>query len=102
MNRSRFEVINDILLLSRGKQSITSIVYGANFSYSMCQKYFRLLLEKNLLRLNEVNGHNYYETTKKGIRFLECFKEIEDFLSNKNENVVAQAKLDLKKVNRKY
>ena len=86
MKRSRFEVINDILLLSRGKKSITNIVYGANFSYSMCQKYFRLLIEKNLISLNEVNGHNYYETTKKGIRFLECYKEIQNFLDNKNES----------------
>lgn len=98
---SHFEVMNNILLLSRRKKLTSSILYRANFSYNMCQKYFRLLLEKNLLTLNEIDGNDYYETTEKGNRFLDRFKEIQDLLSNKDENVVAPTKLDVIYVNRK-
>jgi predicted transcriptional regulator len=69
-----------MLLLSREKKSKTSILYGAITSLSMCQNYFRVLIDKNLLHLNEGNGRSYYETTEKGYMFLECFQEIQDFL----------------------
>jgi predicted transcriptional regulator len=83
MSRSHFEIMYNILLLSRRKKSTVNIPYEANLSFSVCQVYFRLLLEKNLLYLNKIDGHNYYGITEKGISFLESFNEIQDYLSNK-------------------
>jgi predicted transcriptional regulator len=101
MNGSHFEIMSNILLLSRKKNLTNSISHIANFSHSVCQEYFRYLLKNDLLRLNDNDGNEYYETTTKGIRFMEHFKEIQDLLANKDENIVAPTKLDLIYVNRK-
>ena len=102
MRRNHFEIMSDILLLSREKKSKTGILYGANLSYSQLQEYFRLLLDKNLLRLNQVDGKACYKTTEKGHRYLECYQEIQDFLRNKEDaNVAIRPRLQLINVSRR-
>ncbi len=58
--------MSDILLLSRRKKLKTSILYGANLSYSVLKEYFRLLLDKHLLCLDKVDGRVGYKTTENG------------------------------------
>ena len=101
--RSRFEIIQIILLLASGKKSKTSILYGANLSFNQLHEYFTFLLDTNLLSSDEVDGKTCYKTTAKGYRFLECFQEIQDFLRNdEDENVASPTKLDIIFVSRKH
>jgi len=85
MSINHFEIMYNILLFSRGKKSKTNIHYYTILSFNQLKEYFRLLLEKNLLHLKEVDGHKIYETTEKGVNFLESFKEIQEYLSNQDE-----------------
>ena len=78
--RSRYEILSDMLLVSREKKTKSSILYGANLSYFQVQEYCRLLLDKHLLCLIEVDGCARYKTTEKGDKFLDCFQKIQDFL----------------------
>ena len=83
MSRNHFEIMYNILLLSRGKKTETNLLCAPLWSLNQLQEYFRLLLERNLLSLREVEGHKIYETTEKGIKFLEYFEEIQEYLSKK-------------------
>ena len=93
MKRNHFETMNIILSNSRGKKSKTKIHQDTLLSFNQLKEYFRLLLEKDLLSENEVNGHKYYQITEKGSNFLESLKEIQDYLLSKDEYAVTPAEL---------
>lgn len=53
----------------------TRLMYGCYLSYSQLQKYLEYLTEKGLLR----HGSKY-QTTEKGFKFLEIYKQLEAML----------------------
>ncbi|MEM2352478.1 MAG: winged helix-turn-helix domain-containing protein [Thermoproteota archaeon] len=69
--RRRIEIIADILSSAAGGATKkTRIMYAANLSYSLLEKYLAESISLNLLRLSS----NGYEVTEKGIVFLEKYE----------------------------
>lgn len=68
--RSEFDIISDIIKLSRNGAKKTEILYQGNLSYNQLQSYLVFLVEKNILEIkNEGNGNGIskvYYCTEKG------------------------------------
>ena len=77
-NRSRTEIVGNILDAANGGTSKTKIMYSAFLSYSQLNEYLSILIENNLLEY--LDGTNKFKTTEKGLIFLKIHNEIGEFL----------------------
>lgn len=80
MYRSNCEILAHILITTQEKRAKTRILHEANLDFRKLQEYLILRLSTNLLNSIENDGRTYYETTKKGFRFLEDYQEIQNLL----------------------
>jgi predicted transcriptional regulator len=83
--RSRFDIIADILNVASEKAKKTRIMYQANLSYSLLQKYLAKIRRSNLI-LYERRGHCYV-LTNKGKEFLKAYKEYSRHASFVQKNI---------------
>ena len=74
LRRSYFEIIADILRL--GKSSRTQILYSANISFDLLNKYLSLLTERGFLTITTNEKHKLYCPTKKGENLLHLIEEV--------------------------
>lgn len=81
LRRNRFDIIEDILVLTNGEKSKTRILNGANLSYAQFEEYLDLLLSINFLDSFDFNGRSHYKTTEKGFSFLDLYQGIKNLLS---------------------
>ena len=77
-NRSRTEIVGNILDAANGGTSKTKIMYIAFLSYGQLKEYLSILIENNLIEY--VDGDNKFKTTEKGLNFLKMHKQIEELL----------------------
>ena len=77
-NRSRTEIVGNILDAANGGATKTKIMYKAYLSYAQLKEYLSVLIENNLLEYLE--GTQTYKTTEKGLNFLKMNNEIEELL----------------------
>lgn len=72
--RSEFEIIYNILTLSRNNVKKTEILYQGNLSFTQLQNYLPFLLEKKMLEeqvaSNNGSSSKSYRTTEKGLKLL--------------------------------
>lgn len=82
--RNRLEIIKDILSSIKEKKEIkpTRLLYSSNLSPQMFKKYVNELLEKGLIKKEEIKKRQYYLLTSKGLEFLEQYKTIVNFIEN--------------------
>ncbi len=71
--RSRLDIIADILNVASRDAKKTQIMYQANLSYNVLQKYMRELVGASLVSFLE--ERRCYQVTEKGKRFLEAYDE---------------------------
>jgi len=71
--RSMFDIIADMLNVVSGRTKKTKIMYGANLSYTLLQKYLDDMRQAGLV-IYERKGRCYL-ITDKGREFLEAYKE---------------------------
>ena len=71
-NRSRLDIVRDILAAALVETRKTRIMYQANLSYVQVKKYLQDLLERDLLNHD---GTSFYSITKKGRQFLQLYDE---------------------------
>jgi predicted transcriptional regulator len=71
--RGRLDIIADILHIARGKAKKTQIMYQANLSYKVLQRYLKDILEASLVSFEDAEQN--YVLTRKGHEFLETYKE---------------------------
>lgn len=64
----------------------TQIMYRANLSFTQLNDYLRFMLRINLLEKVSENERERYETTGKGMDFLQRYREITELLKNDDEN----------------
>jgi predicted transcriptional regulator len=77
--RSNIEVIGQILKIANGGNTTkTKIMYKAFLGYNQLKEHLVLLTEMDLLRYNGNTGT--FNTTDKGLRFLQIYNEIEDMI----------------------
>ena len=89
--RSRLDIIADILRVATRNPKKTQIMYQANLSYRILQRYLSEVSEASLICFNP--DSQYYTLTEKGKQFLNTYqqysknnKNIEKHLININNN----------------
>ncbi len=70
--RGRLDIIADILNVASRNAKKTQIMYQANLSYKVLQKYLTEIVEASLISFE--NAQHYYVLTPKGQEFLEAYK----------------------------
>ncbi|HZL22821.1 MAG TPA: winged helix-turn-helix domain-containing protein [Nitrososphaeraceae archaeon] len=77
-NRSRTEIVGNILDAANGGATKTKIMYTAFLSYNQLKEYFSILIENNLIEY--LDGTHKFKTTEKGLNFLQMHNEIGELL----------------------
>jgi predicted transcriptional regulator len=81
-NRSKLDIIYDILISATGGVKKTHIMSHANLSSEQMNYYFNTLLSHSLLNAEKDSDNNLiYKTTHKGIRFLHCCAQIKSLIA---------------------
>ncbi len=83
-NRSRTEIVSNILDAANGGATKTKIMYIAFLSYNQLREYLSVLIENNLIEYLE--GTQTYKTTEKGLNFLKIYNEIGELLQTTIKN----------------
>ena len=83
-NRSRTEIVGNILDAANGGASKTKIMYTAFLSYNQLKEYISMLIENNLIEY--LDGAHKFKTTEKGLIFLKMNNEIGELLQTTIEN----------------
>jgi predicted transcriptional regulator len=79
MKRSRHEIISQILDICKNGASKTRIVYQANLNFKTVNPYLDLLIKNELIEKKE-NQNILYETTERGNKLLDNFKQMKSHL----------------------
>ena len=79
-NRSRTEIVSNILDAANGRTSKTKIMYIAFLSYNQLNEYVSILIENNLIEY--LDGTQTYKTTEKGLNYLKMHNEIGELLQS--------------------
>jgi predicted transcriptional regulator len=77
-NRSRTEIVGNILDAANGGASKTKIMYTAFLSYNQLKEYLSVLIENNLIEYRD--GTQTFKTTEKGLNLLKMHNEIGELL----------------------
>ena len=86
--RDRLYIIAEILQVAGEGTLKTQIMYKANLSFAQLNEYLSFLLETDLLKVISDEEKTIYKTTRKGIRYLQSYKEIRDLLKREGEHTV--------------
>ena len=71
--RSRLDIVADILLVASRRAKKTQIMYQANLSYKLLNKYLSETRKAYLIRFKR--KERCYVLTSKGLEFLEKYKD---------------------------
>jgi predicted transcriptional regulator len=77
-NRSRTEIVGNILDAANGGTTKTRIMYFAFLSYNQLNEYLFILIENNLIEY--IDGTKTFKTTEKGLNYLVMYNEIRKLL----------------------
>jgi predicted transcriptional regulator len=81
-NRSKLDIIYDILVSATGGVKKTHVMSRANLSSEQMNYYFNTLLHHSLLDAEKDSENNLvYRTTQKGVRFLHCCAQIKSLIA---------------------
>jgi predicted transcriptional regulator len=75
-NRSRFEIIAEILRKLRLPTCRTNIMFHCNMSSMQSGHYLTLMKSNDLVRMNAIAGKVTYQRTETGREFLELYNKI--------------------------
>jgi predicted transcriptional regulator len=84
--RDRLYIIAEVLEIATEGTLKTQIMYGANLSFTQLNDYLRFTLNIGLLKKTRRDGRDVYETTEKGMAFLERYREITQLLKTDSGN----------------
>ena len=79
-NRSRTEIVSNILDAANGGITKTKIMYFAFLSYNQLNEYLSILIENNLLEY--LDGTNKFKTSEKELHFLKMYNELKIVTTN--------------------
>ena len=77
-NRSRTEIVGNILDSANGGATKTKIMYKAMLSYNQLKEYLSVLIKNNLIEYRD--GTRKFKTTEKGLNYLKMHNEIGELL----------------------
>lgn len=78
LRRSKYEIVSEILKISNKSEgvNITKIVYSANLNFKNAQKIIQELVKDDLLEVLNGEEKKRFRTTKKGLKFIESYKNL--------------------------
>ena len=80
-NRTRVEILANILEIA-GKQTLkTHIMYKANLSYRQLEKYLDFLEARGLIARTSEDSVMLFHVTEKGLEFLKDYARISSYLT---------------------
>ena len=82
--RGKLEIIADVLRAAKRNAKKTHIMYQANLSYKVLQRYLKYVTSASLV--NFETGEQCYVLTPKGLKFLEAYKNY----AKNNKKIKAQ------------
>ena len=84
--RDKLYIIAEILEIAKEGTLKTQIMYRANLSFTQLNDYLGFMLRINLLEKTSENEKERYETTEKGIDFLQRYRELTELLKNDDDD----------------
>ena len=81
--RGKLEIIKDILETIRNNSNSikpTPLLRKSNISSARFKEYYGELLEKGFVREFEKNGEKFISLQDKGVKFIEKYRTIRDFI----------------------
>ena len=84
--RDKLFIIAEILEIAKEGTLKTQIMYRANLSFTQLNDYLGFMLRIDLLGKVFEGEKERYETTAKGLDFLERYREITELLKNDDDN----------------
>jgi predicted transcriptional regulator len=84
-NRSRTEIVGNILDAENGGTNKTKIMYSAFLSYNQLNEYLSILIENNLIEY--LDGTKTFKTTEKGLNYLNIHNEIRKLVPQQNTDI---------------
>ncbi len=82
-NRSRTEIIDEILKAANGGITKTKLMYKVFLSPAQLRQYLTVLTESDLLRYDLVS--RTFKTTEKGLRFLNLYNQIKQLMKEQEQ-----------------
>ena len=89
INRTRVEILANILKVAGNRTLKTHIMYKANLSYRQLEKYLTFLQENGLLELFMEDGVRMFRVTDKGRDFLQDYQRLNSHLIPHLEHVAS-------------
>ena len=77
-NRSRTEIVSNILDAANGGVTKTKIMYKAYLTNNQLREYLSILIENNLIEY--LDGTHKFKTTAKGLNLLKIHNEMAELL----------------------
>ena len=84
--RDKLYIIAEIVELARDGILKTHVMYRANLSYTQTKDYLKFMLKNKLIEKILINDKDIYKTTKKGIDFLQQYRDITELIRTHDEN----------------
>lgn len=78
--RSRLEVTAKILESAMNGARKTQIMSRSGVNYKQAEIFLNVLMQKKLLKVTNLGNKNHFHTTAKGLRYLNEFNELKEFL----------------------
>jgi len=75
-NRSKFEIIAEILRKLRKPTGRTNIMSHCNMSFTQSGQYLTLMRSNDLIRIDAIAGKVTYQRTEAGRKFLEVYNKM--------------------------
>jgi predicted transcriptional regulator len=88
-SRGFFDIMAEMLAVCQSDAKKTHIMYKANLSYEMLQRYMKILLEAGLVEKSLVDGS--YKASPKGISFVRDyadFKRLGELYASKKSSLL--------------
>lgn len=79
-NRSRFEIIAEILRGLRMPTGRTNIMTHCNMSFAQSGHYLSFMRLNDLIRIDAIAGRMKYQRTETGLQFLELYNKMAQLL----------------------
>jgi predicted transcriptional regulator len=80
-NRSRVEILYDIISAAKPSSKKTHLMYKGNLSYQQLDLYLNFILQNGLLEERFIDDTRLYCITQKGMQFLTLFDDMHNLIT---------------------
>ena len=91
--RDKLYIIAEILEIAKDGVLKTQVMYRANLSFTQLNDYLKFMLKNALLEKVLLNDKEVNKATKKGIVFLQSYREITELLKTEGDNYKNNVKI---------